>query len=65
MSDGRVSNRQALETDRQQQQSELVDRGERLPGVADALAAYRKFAPYAPVAAVPVRPVAYSTGGNA
>ncbi len=65
MSDGTVSNRQAFESGRQQQQSELVDRGERLPGVADALAAYRKFAPYAPAATVRTRPVAYSTGGNA
>ncbi len=46
MSDCTVSNRQALEKDRQQQQSELVDRGERLSGVADAVAAYRKFAPH-------------------
>lgn len=66
MSDSVVQDRQAPKTDLQRQQSELVDRGERLPGVADALAAYRKFAPHVPTtSARPQPPVVYSTGGNA
>jgi hypothetical protein len=50
---------------RQEQQANLVEQGEKLPGVAEAMIAYRKFAPCVPVAAASSAPVVYSTGGNA
>ncbi len=51
---------------RQEQQANLAEQGEKLPGVAEAMAAYRKFAPYVPATAAPSSvPVVYSTGGNA
>ncbi len=51
---------------RQEQQESLVEQGEKLPGVAEAMAAYRRFAPYVPPTAAPSSvPVVYSTGGNA
>ena len=51
---------------RQEQQANLAEQGEKLPGVAEAMAAYRKFAPYVPATATPSSaPVVYSTGGNA
>lgn len=68
----RTSNRDALavtssvaENNRQEQQASLVEQGEKLPGVAEAMAAYQRFAPYAPRAVAPSAPVVYSTGGNA
>lgn len=66
MSDRAVSNSQAQESRRQREQSELVEQSERLAGVADAMAAYRKFAPYVPTTSTDrPQPVVYSTGGNA
>ncbi len=53
------------ENTRQDQQANLVEQGEKLPGVAEAMAAYQRFAPYAPQAMVTSPPVVYSTGGNA
>ena len=51
---------------RQEQQANLVEKGEKLPGVEEAMAAYRRFAPHVPPAAAPSSaPVVYSTGGNA
>lgn len=51
---------------RQEQQANLAEQGEKLPGVAEAMASYRKFAPYVPVTTAPSSaPVVYSTGGNA
>lgn len=52
------------ENTRQDQQANLVEQGEKLPGVAKAMAAYQRFAPYAPHAIVASTPVVYSTGGN-
>ncbi len=71
MADG-VSNGDVLavtnsvaENGRQEQQANLVEQGEKLPGVAEAMAAYQRFAPYAPRAVPSSPPVVYSTGGNA
>jgi hypothetical protein len=51
---------------RQEQQASLVEQGEKLPGVEEAMAAYRRFAPHVPPTAAPSSaPVVYSTGGNA
>jgi hypothetical protein len=51
---------------RQEQQANLVEQGEKLPGVAEAMTAYRKFAPHVPATTAPSSaPVVYSTGGNA
>lgn len=51
---------------RQEQQADLVEQGEKLPGVEEAMAAYRRFAPHVPSTAAPSSaPVVYSTGGNA
>lgn len=50
---------------RQEQQANLAEQGEKLPGVAEAMAAYRRFAPYAPATTPSAVPVVYSTGGNA
>jgi hypothetical protein len=51
---------------RQEQQANLVEQGEKLPGVAEAMVAYRRFAPHVPPTAAPSSaPVVYSTGGNA
>lgn len=55
----------AVGDSRQEQQTRLTEQGEKLPGVAEAMAAYRRFAPYAPAATPSVAPVVYSTGGNA
>jgi hypothetical protein len=51
---------------RQAAQEELVEQAQRQPGVAEAMAAYRAFAPYAdaPVAPAPAT-TSYDTGGNA
>ncbi len=58
--------RQEEQDGRQKEQAVLVKEGERLAGVAEALAAYRAFAPYVPAAASPATPVVvYGTGGNA
>jgi hypothetical protein len=52
--------------DAQLEQQGLVEQGRRLPGVADAIDAYGRVAPYAPgptySVAVPIR---NATGGNA
>jgi hypothetical protein len=51
---------------RQEQQANLVEQGEKLPGVEEAMDAYRRFAPHVPPTAAPSSaPVVYSTGGNA
>ena len=50
---------------RQKQQANLTKQGEKLPGVAEAMVAYRRFAPHAPATTLSVAPVPYSTGSNA
>ena len=51
---------------RQTGQEELVKKAQKQPGVAEAMAAYRAFAPYVAPPAAAVRPtVSYATGGKA
>lgn len=52
------------ERSRQEQQAVLVEQGEKMAGVAEAMDVYRKFAPYVPNPAMYGQPVTYSTGGN-
>ena len=61
-----METREQETSERQTAQEELVKEAEKQPGVAEAMAAYRAFAPYtaAPVAAEPPT-TSYATGGNA
>lgn len=53
------------ETQRQREQERLVAEGQRLPGVAEALEMYGRYAPYVPQQASSTTVIRHSTGGNA
>lgn len=51
-------------TSRQDEQLELVERGQKIPGVAEAMAAYGAVMPYVPKVDNAVPTMRYATGAN-
>lgn len=58
-------NEQAPPSERQRIQRELVEEGEKLPGVATALEVYKALNPFTQVVTYPTVQVRYATGANA